>query len=368
MVKFRLFPRGEALVSVIWMLFLVIPMIGLFPFDTLHKQFVGVLLAIFALGYRNTLFRGDYFLYWLMLQFLIAGFYSVDLGYIYLFMFPAWQLGFSTLRKQLFSFMLACQISLMLLSLVFGVLLKANFDKNQVVLTVIFAVFTVLAPLAGREFYKQQEQRKQLYQANQRMESIIKDEERNRIARELHDSLGQSLSVITIKLELAQKLLDKKPESVSAELQEIEGISRSTLKTVREIVSDIRRRSISEELIEINQALIAANIIFTTENEELASLLTSPQQTEFSSVLRESITNIIRHSKASYCSVHFLKKGNQLEITIADNGIGAKNLVQGNGLLGIKERMVRLGGTMVLNDKEGLLLDFTIPLKEDEDD
>lgn len=368
MIKVRIFPKEETLVSLVWMFFLIIPVISLFPFESFHKQFVGFLLLLFAICYRNALFRSRYFLYWLIIQFLIASFYTINLGYIYLFMFPAWQLGFSNLRKRSFWLLFLGQISLMIVSMIFGVILNADFDTNQTTMTVVFSIFTVFAPLSGREFYKQQEQRKQLYQANQRMESVIKGEERNRIARDLHDSLGQSLSVMTLKLELAQKLLEKRPETVSAELKEIEGLSRSTLKTVREIVTDIRKKSIAEELVEINQALTAAQVIFTTENEGLISLLTDSQQTELSFVLRESITNIIRHSKASYCFIRFAKSEDQFEISIQDNGIGVKDLTYGNGLFGIKERIEKLHGTMVFRDKKGLLLDFTIPIEEGNND
>ncbi|MGO3789884.1 MAG: sensor histidine kinase [Enterococcus gilvus] len=368
MRKIRLFPNGENLTSIIWMLFLIIPLIGLFPFDTVQKQFAGVLLFIFAWSYRNTLFQGEHFLYWLAIQYLISCFYMIDLGYIYLFMFPAWQLGFSKLAKRSFWIIYACQIGLMIFSLAMGTILNPNFDNAQSVMTITFGLFTAIAPLSGREFYRQQEQRKQLYQANLRMENIIKGEERNRIARELHDSLGQSLSVMTIKLELAQKLLEKKPDMVTEELVEIERISRSTLKTVREIVSDMRRKSVSEELIDSNQALTSAKIILTTENEDLVGLLNNTQQTEFSSILREAVTNIIRHSKATYCSISFKQNDNILEITISDNGIGPKNITQGNGLTGMGERIKKLHGTMVTLDQKGLLLRFSIPLEEEGND
>lgn len=368
MNKFHLFPKGETLSSITWMIFLFVPVVVLFPFDTTQKQFAGLLLLIFSWCYRNTLFKGNYFLYWLIAQFLIASFYTIHLGYVYLFMFPAWQLGFSKLSKRIFWILYASLISLIVLSLAFGVFLNPYFDGNQTVMTVVFSVFAAIAPLSGREIYRQQEQRKQLYQANQRMEAVIKGEERNRIARELHDSLGQSLSVMTIKLELTQKMLEKKPELVSNELKELEELSRSTLKTVREIVSDMRKKTITQELIEINQALTSAKIILTTSNETLASLLNNHQQTEVSSVLREAVTNIIRHSNATYCSIRFVRKQNWLELKIEDNGIGLKNSKPGNGLTGMKERIQRLHGTMMCQDQKGTQLTISIPLEEDEHD
>ncbi|MGM0124520.1 two-component system, NarL family, sensor histidine kinase DesK [Enterococcus sp. AZ194] len=368
MKKFHLFPKGELLSSIVWQLFLIIPVVNLFPFDTFQKQFSFFLLIVFTVCYRNMLFQGEYFFYWLMVSYFISCFYMMELGYIYLFMFPAWQLGYSTLTKKRFLSVYFSQICLMSSSLIVGICLNANFDKEQLVLTLAFSLFTAFAPLSGREFFRQQEQRKQVYQANKRMEMIIKGEERNRIARELHDSLGQSLSVMTIKLELAQKLLEKQAVGTSNELKEIEGLSRSTLKTVREIVSDMRKRSIPEELIDSNMALTAAKIILITENETLCSLLTRSQQAEFSSVLRESITNIIRHSQATYCSINFLKVGTQLEISVRDNGIGPKNIIKGNGLSGIEERINSLHGVMAVYEQKGTVMSFLIPIQEETND
>lgn len=370
MNKFRLFPKGETLSSIIWMLFLLIPILSLVPFDTFEKQFSGVLMLLFSWFYRNTLFQGKYFIYWLLGQYLIAAFYALGLGYIYLFMFPAWQLGFGfpKMKKTTFWLLFFGQLGIIVLGLIFGPLENPAFGDNQLAMSIPFGLFTIIAPLPGREFQKSMEQRKQLHQANQRMEAVIKGEERNRIARELHDSLGQSLSVMTLKLDLAQKILMKDPQMVAGELQEIEQLSRSTLKTVREIVSDMRKRSLREELIEINQALTAAQIILTTENEELGDSLSDNQQNELSNVLREAVTNIIRHSKATFCTIVFSIEAGWLKLSIKDNGIGAKELIAGNGITGMKERVENVQGTILIQDDRGTLTRLAVPLEEEMND
>ncbi|MGM0214734.1 sensor histidine kinase [Enterococcus sp. AZ109] len=366
MTKFRLFPKGENFYSMIWMLFLLIPFLSMIPFDTFEKQFSVIILLLFCWFYRNTLFQGKYFVYWLIGQYMIAAFYALGLGYIYLFMFPSWQLGFGfpKMKKSTFWLLFFGQLLIILLGLIFGPLTDPAFGSNQLSMDAPFALFTIIAPLPGREFQRSMEQRRQLYQSNLRMEAIIKGEERNRIARELHDSLGQSLSVMTLKLDLAQKILAKKPEVVAAELQEVEQLSRATLKTVREIVSDMRKRSIREELNDMNQALTSAKIILTTENEELANNLSADQQNELSNVLREAITNIIRHSKATFCRIDFSMEAGWLKLSIKDNGIGAKELIAGNGLTGMKERVKMLKGTILIQDERGTKLSIAVPLEE----
>ncbi|MGG5317447.1 sensor histidine kinase [Enterococcus sp. AZ072] len=366
MNKISLFPKGEVLSSIIWMLFLLIPILSLVPFDTFEKMFLGALMLLFCWFYRNALFQGRYFIYWLIGQYLIAAFYALELGYIYLFMFPAWQLGFgfSKIKKSSFWLLFFGQLGIILLGLFFGPMEHPVFGGNQMAMSLPFGLFTIIAPLPGREVQKSIEQRKQLYQANQRLEAVIKGEERNRIARELHDSLGQSLSVMTLKLDLAQKILTKNPQMVSNELQEIEQLSRSTLKTVREIVSDMRKRTVREELIEINQALTTAKIILTTENEELANDLSAMQQNEISSVLREAVTNIIRHSKATFCTIVFSIDADWLKLSIKDNGVGVKELIAGNGLTGMTERIEKIQGTLYIQEDRGTWIRISVPLEE----
>ncbi|MBO1306656.1 sensor histidine kinase [Enterococcus sp. 669A] len=366
MTKFRLFPKGENLSSLIWMLFLLIPFLSRFPFDTFEKQFSTIVLLLFCWFYRNAMFQGKYFVYWLMGQYVVAAFYGLALGYVYLFMFPSWQMGFGfpKMKKSTFWLLFFGQMGIIVIGLIFGPIDNPAFGGNQMVMAIPFSLFTIIAPLPGREFQKTIEQRKQLYQANQRLEAVIKSEERNRIARELHDSLGQSLSVMTLKLDLAQKILAKNPQMVADELQEVEQLSRSTLKTVREIVSDMRKRSIREELIDMNQALTSAEIILTTENEELANNLSADQQNELSNVLREAVTNIIRHSKATFCTIDFAIEAGWLKLSIKDNGIGAKDLIAGNGLTGMKERVEKLCGTILIQDERGTRLSIAVPLEE----
>ena len=187
MKKIRMFPQGEAAMAVVWLLFLLIPLVALFPYGQLWQQLSACLILIFAFFYRNALFESRYFRLWLLGEYALALGYALFLGYIYLFMFPAWQLGFSKIAMKTFWRFYFLLIGLVHTGLFLGPVEQPLLGNSPLPMTIIFSLFICLAPLAGREFYKQQEQRKQLYQANQRMEAVIKGEERDRIARELYD-------------------------------------------------------------------------------------------------------------------------------------------------------------------------------------
>ncbi|GIN90371.1 sensor histidine kinase YvfT [Siminovitchia terrae] len=366
--KFTLFPKDQGFTPLIWLCFLLIPLFSMYPYDSLDKVCMTGLIIIFAVCYRNSLFAEKYYPFWISIQYLISFIYLVHLGYVYLFMFPAWQIGFSKLTTKRFNWFYSALLILIMTGSLIVWMKGLRFNNENLIASGAFTLFTLLAPFGGREFLKQQEQRKQMYQANERLESLIVGKERNRIARELHDSLGQSLSVMTIKLDLAQKLFDHDLAVSKKEINEVQQLSRETLTMVREIVSDMRRKTIMEELVEINRVLSAAKVILTTENESVVQGVPLRLQNEVSYCLREAITNIIRHSQATYCKITFLLKEDVFTFSIQDNGIGIKDLKFGNGLVGMRERVEQLNGHLLVADRKGMCLTITIPLEEDHHD
>lgn len=363
MKKFYLFPPDEGLTPLIWLCFLLIPLFSMYPYQTLEQQVFTGIVFLFGLCYRNCLFEGKYFQFWIAMQYLIGFIYIVYWGYVFLFMFPAWKIGFSRTTKKQFLTLYA----IMVLAIIAGILIagpeKIFLSREQMITSSAFTIFTLSGPFSGREFLKQQAQRRQMYQANQRLEKVIVGEERNRIARELHDSLGQSLSVMTIKLDLASQLIDHDTKVAKEEVQQVHQLSRETLAAVREIVTDMRRKTIEEELIEMNRALSAAKIILTTEGESILQAVPKELQNELSYCLREAITNVIRHSQATYCNVKFHLEKQSCQFTIEDNGIGLKNKNFGNGLKGMRERVEQLGGHLLVTDQQGTAITISVPTK-----
>ncbi|MFZ6657488.1 sensor histidine kinase [Undibacterium sp. TJN19] len=188
--------------------------------------------------------------------------------------------------------------------------------------------------------------------------------ERERIARDLHDLLGHTLSVITLKAELAGKLMDRNPVACKKEIYDIEHTARQALAEVRAAVVGYRATGLAHELQSAKSVLDAAQVELRTEIDQLT--LPPAVENVMALAVREAITNIIRHAKASQCEIK-LSQGNGLaRLEISDNGNTSHidKLSKGNGLNGMTERVQALGGKLDLFVTQGLRIELSLPMKE----
>src|SRR3954447_12162649 len=167
------------------------------------------------------------------------------------------------------------------------------------------------------------------------------DDERNRFARDLHDILGHSLTVITVKAELAQKLMHVDPVRARAEVDDLERLSRDALADVRRAVEGYGELTLPGELARARTALRAAQIDAVLPNS--TDDVPSDRRELFAWAIREGVTNVIRHSRASRCTVVL---GSD-RVEIRDDGVGPGAAGAGNGLTGLRERASALDGTVV---------------------
>jgi two-component system sensor histidine kinase DesK len=172
--------------------------------------------------------------------------------------------------------------------------------------------------------------------------------ERLRFARDLHDLLGHSLSSITLKSELAGRLLPDIPETrkAAAEVRDIQGIARGALREVREAVAGYRQPVLSEELIGAKAMLEAAGIACRIDNS--AGLLPNSVEGVLAWAVREGTTNVIRHSHADRCEIRVMRDGGWVYSEITDDGRGSSaegdRMTAGSGLSGLAERVEASGG------------------------
>lgn len=183
-----------------------------------------------------------------------------------------------------------------------------------------------------------------LVRAQEENARLVIDNERNRFARDLHDILGHSLTVITVKAELAGRLLDVDPDRARAEVADLERLSRDALADVRRAVHGYRELTLPGEIARAGVALEAAQI--SAELPNAADEVPTEARELFAWTLREGVTNVIRHSHAAHCCVRL--GTNFLEVR--DDGRGSDQSADrgpGQGLIGLRERAGLVGATIV---------------------
>ena len=192
---------------------------------------------------------------------------------------------------------------------------------------------------------------------------IAMQQERQRIARDLHDTLGHTLTVIKVKTELVSRLVPNENHRIHKELDDMILTIRTAHKQVREIISEINFLSLEEELKHCEQLLKNTGIRVQIDHQLTNILLSSVQETMLAYSIREAVTNVVKHSHAADCRIHLYQNEDRAEAAITDNGIGLSKKQHGNGLFTMKERMRSLkGNTEVTYDQEGTKVLLTIPL------
>lgn len=221
----------------------------------------------------------------------------------------------------------------------------------------------VLIGVAMIGFRMQMELTRELTEARGTVAKLAANEERLRLARDMHDLTGQSLSMITLKSELAAKRLARLPSSaerdaVLTELGDIGRVSRQTLHDIREAVSGYRRPTLAIEVITARNALEAAGIGLDDDAElTLRSGTFDPDaEAVLAWCLREAVTNVIRHSRARHCRIRLADHGGELFLEVTDDGYGFagqdRDNPRGSGLRGMSERLSAIGGRLSLGPAE----------------
>jgi len=187
----------------------------------------------------------------------------------------------------------------------------------------------------------------QLARSQRRVSTLAVSAERERISRDLHDILGHSLTAISIKSELAGRLIDANPDAAKAQIAEVEEIARQALADVRSTASAIREIRVAVEVAGARSVLLAAGI----EAQVPAALPALADQTSelFGFVVREAVTNVVRHSGATRCTISVTEH----RVEIVDNGSGLGPAAGGSGLRGLAARVAAAGGELRVESVPG---------------
>jgi two-component system sensor histidine kinase DesK len=192
---------------------------------------------------------------------------------------------------------------------------------------------------------------RELHDARAELARLAVADERARFARDLHDLLGHSLSVIALKAQLARRRLPDDPQTAAADVADIESVTREALREVRQAVSGYRRPQLDAELDGARTALDAAGIETTIERPPVE--LPAEVEAALAWTVREAATNVIRHSGARHSTIRLVPAIGQATVEVIDDGCGTNGEPgSGSGLLGLQERLREAGGRLEAGPRE----------------
>jgi two-component system sensor histidine kinase DesK len=238
-----------------------------------------------------------------------------------------------------------------------GLLLHVN------LIALLLTSFLMLVVGASNTFIARQKRADaKLRMANEEIEQLAAVAERERIARDLHDVLGHTLSVIVLKAELAGRLIERDPQRAAQEIADVEKTARTALSEVREAIGGYRSQGLPAEMELARTTLQAAGVTLACETP--LPHLRAAEETVLCLAVREAVTNIVRHAQATQCRIGFSTSiDGYHSLVITDDGTHPKlhELHEGNGLRGMRERVQSLGGRLSISTDPGVTLLIELP-------
>lgn len=362
---YSIIPKSPWLSIYIWIIFCIMPFF--FIMRSFSPFYIGIgiaMIILYLLCHKFSFQSKPGLVYmWISFQMVLNIAMTLMFGYIYLSLFTAFFIG--NIRQNVgFYIMYGLHIGFTVLSIAAGYFIYLDLFLTQTPFIIIAVLGVVLLPFTLYTRNKQENLESELETAKDRISELIIHEERQRIARDLHDTLGQKLSMIGLKSDLAARLVEKNPQQAIIEIKDIRQTASVALKEVRELVADMRAVRIEEELFRVEQILRAAEIDFKLVGNPKAIRMPVLSENVVSMCLKEAITNIVKHSKASTCIVTLEQNENELMLSVKDNGIGFEETVSlvGSGLKGMQERVEFLNGTVEVKSEHGTEIIIHVPV------
>jgi two-component system sensor histidine kinase DesK len=232
----------------------------------------------------------------------------------------------------------------------------------------LIAIFLVIIIGGGNIYFAEQRRADcKLRAALEENVTLAAVAERERIARDLHDVLGHTLSVIVLKAELAGRLVSLDPARATLEMADVERTSRAALAEIREAIGGYRSRGLAAEIDAARRTLDAAGVTLEADSKPDRESFSPQEETALALALREAVTNIVRHAHATTCRLHFFSEVGHRRLVVEDDG-QQTTVREGNGLRGMRERIESLGGHFNLEcgivQNHGTRLTIELPQRE----
>lgn len=359
------FLRNNGISPYIWAILCILPFYFIFQLSSTIEIVIGIFLTIcFFIIYRIAFISKGWSVYlWSFLVISISTAATILYSYVYFSFFLAYLIGQIKGRITFFILYFVLLISTTV-SINIGILQQEELFLKQLPFVLITWISVILLPFNIRNRKEMGQLEEKLEDANKKISELVILEERERIARDLHDTLGQKLSLIGLKSDLARRLITKHPEQARSELKDVQQTARTALNEVRKMVSSMRGIRLKDEIVLVRQILEAAEIDFFCGEEMKLTKVSLLTENILSMCLKEAVTNIVKHSGATSCHVSIEQSWKEIIMIIRDDG-KFKNQDEasskGNGLRGMKERLEFVNGSLELVITNGTNIVIRVP-------
>ncbi|WP_341279968.1 sensor histidine kinase [Paenibacillus sp. FSL H8-0537] len=365
----HIFHKNTGISPYVWVVFYILPFYFIFRNSSPYQATSGiVMIVLFFICYMlSFMSKGWQVYFWTSIQIIISIAMTLMFGYVYFSIFLAYFIGNIQNRIGFFT-LYSIHIVTTFLSINYGLAVQNPVFLAQFPFVLISLIGVILLPVNTYNRNKRDKLEGELEHANKRISELVKLEERQRIARDLHDTIGQKLSLIGLKSDLAGKLMQKNPAKAQEEIDDVRQTARTALKEVRELVTEMRGTRLEDELFRVKQILKAADIQLIIEGDPSHTDTSLLAENVVSMCLKEAVTNIVKHSSATKCLVEIEATRTELIVRVQDNGTGiatggkeSRSYYRGNGLRGMKERLEFINGSLDIICSDGTMLVIKAP-------
>jgi len=362
---YHIIPKSTGLSAYAWVIFCLLPFYFIFKFASPMEILFGIAaVLLFFATYRISFISRGWIVYVsVSIEMAISIVMTLFLGYVYFSIFLAFYIG-NIEHKAGFLSIYIVHLVTTIAAVSVGYFLQTEIFLTQFPFIIISVIGVILLPVNMYYRNKREALESQLKDANKKISQLVVLEERQRIARDLHDTLGQKLSLIGLKSDLAGRLIKTKPEKAEKELDDIHQTARTALKEVREMVSDMKDAKLQDEMVRVRQILQAAQIDFQVKGDPVLQDTPLLVENVLTMCLKEAVTNLVKHSQATFCHISILQEKDEVVLKVRDNGVGfidKKDTFKENGLKGMRERLEFVNGNLEVLSHKGTIVTIQVP-------
>ncbi|SHG91008.1 sensor histidine kinase [Ornithinibacillus halophilus] len=362
---YQIFSKNTGLSIYAWIIFCLLPFYFIISSSTPIEIIIGVLMImLFFTTYRLSFIKKGWTVYVSVgIEIAINIGMTLYFGYVYFALFLAFFIG-NIANKSGFITLYVVHLVTSIAAVTVGFFTQSEAYFSQLPFIIITVIGVILLPFNMYNRNKRDLLENQLENANKKISQLMVMEERERIARDLHDTLGQKLSLIGLKSDLAEKLVHRNPTKAIQEIHDINQTARTALNEVREMVSNMKSTKLEDEIVRIKEVIKAAEIDFKLKGTPVLTNTPLLVENVLSMCLKEAITNVVNHSQATRCSIWIAQSDSEVRISVDDNGIGMKeesDSIESNGIQGMRERLEFVNGDLQIESKNGTTLIIQVP-------